>query len=127
MTVVDRELASLRKQGLWLLREAEFTWKKSQVRPLLWAAQKGICYCGCGRVLVSHYRDCRSGDRDTIDHVWPTGRGGADALGNIALATHNCNDRKGSRMPTKEQLKSLERINLTLSWPTRWPDEWGPC
>lgn len=118
MTPLDREAQALLRQGKRLLREAEYTWTKPAARVLLWAAQDGRCYCGCGRVLVPHLRDPRSGDRDTLDHVWPLGAMGPDKLGNLALATHNCNERKGSRLPTEQEQEALRIINEKLGWPT---------
>lgn len=115
----DREAHALLRQGQRLLSEAEYTWTKHQARVLLWAAQDGRCYC-CDRVLVPHLRDPRSGDRDTLDHVWPLGAQGPDKLGNLALAAHNCNERKGSRLPTEHEQEELSRINERLGWPTPW-------
>lgn len=119
MTPEEREARHLLRQGQRLLSEAEYTWAKIQVRPLLWAAQDGVCLC-CDRKLVSHYRFPLSGDRDTIDHVWSKGTGGPDKLGNLALMTHNCNNRKGSRLPTQQEMEALQAINERLGWPTPW-------
>lgn len=67
---------------------------------------------------MPHLRYPRSGDRDTLEHVWPKACGGPDTLGNIALATHNCNRRRGSRPPTLEDIRRLHAVNQRLGWPT---------
>lgn len=119
MTPGEREARALLRQGQRLLSEAEYTWAKAQVRTLLWEAQDGLCLC-CERRLVSHHRRPRCGDRDTLDHVWPKGAGGPDKLGNLGLMTHNCNHRKGSRLPTRYEMEALQKINERLGWPTPW-------
>lgn len=106
----------LYRAGRRLLWECEWTYDGHHARQLLWEAQGGICGC-CDRLLLSRYRHPRSGDQDTIDHVWPRGFGGPDKLGNILLLTRNCNNRKGSRPPTARILATLERVNLALGWP----------
>lgn len=107
----------LRSAGLWLLSQGEWNYDAKHARVLLWDAQDGRCGC-CGRALVPHLRQPRSGDRDTIDHVWPLGVYGPDKLGNILLLTANCNHRKGSRPPPDHLLDTLERVNAALGWPT---------
>lgn len=108
------EARLLRQQGHRLLW-SEYTWAKPVVRDLLWAVQDGRCLC-CERRLQPHLRYPRCGDRDTIDHVWPVGFGGPDRLGNVALMTNNCNNRKGSRLPTQLELDRLRDINRVLGW-----------
>lgn len=117
MTPTELEAQSLLRRGRRLLADAEYTWSKWQARNLLWEAQDGKCLC-CGRVLMPHLRYPRSGDRDTLEHVWPKGVGGPDKLGNLALTTHNCNARKGSRLPTYGEIERLDEINRRLGWPT---------
>jgi 5-methylcytosine-specific restriction endonuclease McrA len=94
----------------------EFSWEKHHVRILLWEAQEGGCLC-CGKQMVGRYAQPRSGDRDTIDHVVPLGAYGRDKLGNLALMTHLCNQRKGSRWPNPGELLRLHQINIKLGWP----------
>jgi 5-methylcytosine-specific restriction endonuclease McrA len=90
----------------------------------MWEAQTDLyapgvrCGCGCGRQLVSRKHFPSSGDRDTLDHVWPKAFGGPDSLGNLMLLTRNCNDRKAQARPSTEQIKLLEQINTRLGWPT---------
>lgn len=67
---------------------------------------------------MSRYRYERSGDRDTLDHVWPQAFRGPDKLGNLVLLTHKCNHRKGQRWPTKLEITRLKMVNARLGWPT---------
>jgi 5-methylcytosine-specific restriction endonuclease McrA len=50
-----------------------------------------------------------------IDHIHPRSRGGSDRVSNLAIACHDCNQRKGS-MPLAEFLPNQpERIRKTLA------------
>lgn len=102
-----------------MLRTMEFTWEKHHVRELLWQAQDGCCL-GCGRPMLPRYRFARSGDADTIDHVWPKGAGGPDKLGNLALMHHKCNVKKKNHLPPPDQIARLRALNYRLGWPTPW-------
>lgn len=115
MTPAELEARSLLRRGQRLRFDAEYSWAKWQARILLWEAQDGRCLC-CDRLLLPHLRYPRSGDRDTLEHVWPKSAGGPDRLGNIVLATYNCNNRKGSRMPTPDEVQRLDEINRKLGW-----------
>ncbi len=63
------------------------------VRAVIWNRDRGTCrYCG-GPARTSFRR------YGEIDHIVPCLRGGSDELGNLALACHICNARKGGRTP----------------------------
>lgn len=107
----------LLRAGRQLLLAGEWTYDRRHARQLLWEAQDGICAC-CDRLLLSRYRFPLSGDQDTLDHVWPQGFGGPDKLGNLVLLTRNCNNRKGGRWPTEQDVVMLAAVNRVLGWPT---------
>lgn len=44
------------------------------------------------------------GAKATFDHVIPQAYGGADVAGNIVLAHRRCNQSKGDRLPTPEEV-----------------------
>jgi len=72
--------------------------------------QGGCCfYCG-GPV----------GAKATFDHLIPQAYGGTDDPGNIVLAHRRCNQMKGDRLPTPEELDRLiaQRRHSRLGvWP----------
>lgn len=87
------------------------------VRELLWEAQgQGCIYCDTQ--MLPHRRHRGHRYRDTLEHVWPRALGGVDWPGNLALACDQCNNRKGERGPTSEQLDRLRQLNEVLGWPT---------
>ncbi|HYD98564.1 MAG TPA: HNH endonuclease [Alphaproteobacteria bacterium] len=49
------------------------------------------------------------GAKATFDHVIPQAFGGTDDPGNIVLAHRRCNQRKGDRLPTGEEIERLVR------------------
>lgn len=60
---------------------------------------RGLCgYCG------------KRGN--TIDHVVPQSRGGADSWDNTVLACGKCNNRKGSRTPAEAGLKLRAELRV---------------
>lgn len=120
----DTSQRLLLRAGRRLRSLSEYTYAKADARVLLWQAQGDFCGCGCGRTLVSHLRFPRDGNRDTIDHVWPKAFGGPDKLGNLLLLTRVCNDEKGQRAPSPEQVAVLRAVNARLGWLTpEWFDE----
>ena len=51
------------------------------------------------------YCDEPVGTKATFDHVIPLAYGGADETANIVLAHRRCNQRKGDRLPTPEEVE----------------------
>lgn len=45
----------------------------------------------------------------TDDHVWPIDRGGTNTR-NILFACAPCNNRKGNRLPSEEEMETLRRV-----------------
>lgn len=45
----------------------------------------------------------------SVDHIWPTSRGGPDTVLNVALAHRDCNSRRGAPYPTPELIAWLYR------------------
>lgn len=65
---------------------------------------------------------CGAKENLTIDHVFPSSRGGKNEWENLVCCCNNCNTRKGNRTPTEAGmiLKSIpkapyNRIHLTIS------------
>lgn len=75
-------------------------------RDRLFAAQDGLCGL-CGGSLPDAYAG-------TIEHVMPRALGGRNA-GNILLAHAECNNIKGCRPPTRDELATLARANDRLA------------
>ena len=48
-----------------------------------------------------------AGAKATFDHLIPRAYGGADDPANIVLAHRRCNQRKGDRLPTTEEIERL--------------------
>lgn len=118
MEPVSYKADSLRWAGASFLKRYNGRATGKRCRLLLWEAQDGKCIC-CGGPLLSRLRFPRSGDRDTIDHVWPRQAYGFDGPGNVALMRWKCNNRKGGRLPTPELLRKLDDVNSRLGWPTK--------
>jgi len=108
----------LLRAGQRMLRRCEHGWSPRDVRILLWEAQDGQCLA-CNLRMTSRLRFPNDGDRDTVDHVHPMGKFGADQLGNLALMHYKCNHRKANRLPTTEEVERLRIVNLKLGWPDR--------
>lgn len=108
----------LKAAGERMLARYEHTFRKHRVRELLWQAQNGNCV-SCGMPMVSRYRYETSGDRDTLDHLWPKSLGGRDGPGNFGLMHHKCNAAKASRLPNAAELERLGQLNAALGWPTK--------
>ena len=119
MSLIGRIAAGrqLLRAGQFLNSRGRFNYDPLHARQLLLEAQQGRCAC-CDRLLMSRWRYPRSGDRDSIDHVWPQGYGGPDCLGNLLLLTTNCNGRKGGRWPDVYQVEVLSCVNRALGWST---------
>ena len=49
----------------------------------------------------------------TIDHVWPTSRGGIDHTINYELICQTCNMTKGNILPTISRIKALSSACIT--------------
>ena len=120
----DYKTDSLRWAGASFWRRYGGRVSGGRCRVLLWEAQDGKCL-RCGGPMVSRNRFPRSGDRDTVDHVWPKGAYGWDGPGNVCLMHWKCNNRKGSRLPDDELMRKLHDINDRLDWPTKLR-EWEP-
>lgn len=43
-------------------------------------------------------RHCGTGDRLTVDHIYPVSLGGGDEMENLQTLCHSCNSRKGARL-----------------------------
>lgn len=67
------------------------TWEDAQLMDIL---QGGRCFY-CGEPV---------GAKATFDHVIPQAYGGADMAANIVLAHRRCNQAKGDRLPTPEEV-----------------------
>ncbi len=66
------------------------------------------------------YCDHPLGAKATFDHVIPQAYGGVDAPGNVVLAHRRCNQIKGDRLPTAEEVDRLlvQRRSSRLGvWP----------
>jgi 5-methylcytosine-specific restriction endonuclease McrA len=64
---------------------------------LMEIAQGGLCF-HCGKPV---------GGAATDDHLIPRAYGGADVPGNVVLAHRRCNQLKGDRLPTAEEVERL--------------------
>lgn len=51
----------------------------------------------------------------TRDHFNPRSLGGKITLGNYVASCHNCNQKKGDRLPTKEEKKKLSKLFRRLA------------
>jgi 5-methylcytosine-specific restriction endonuclease McrA len=107
--------------GQSALRAFRRNWSKRGVRELLWEAQDGRCI-SCDTRLQRRDKHPNDGDRDTIEHVHPLQKGGADGLGNLALSHHKCNHLKANKLPNEAEISRLQEINAKLGWPNHTPD-----
>lgn len=64
---------------------------------LMTIAQGGRCF-HCGEPV---------GAKATDDHLIPRAYGGADVPGNVVLAHRRCNQLKGDRLPTAQEVERL--------------------
>ncbi|MGQ9365717.1 HNH endonuclease [Azospirillum sp. ST 5-10] len=64
---------------------------------LMDVAQGGRCFY-CGEPV---------GRQATFDHLIPQAYGGVDSPGNVVLAHRRCNQKKGDRLPTPEEVERL--------------------
>lgn len=84
---------------------AERRWIAEQrIRGRIWELQDHLCY-------LCH--DPVQFEVMTLDHVWPKSRGGKRPQ-NILGAHTGCNNAKGDRVPTREEMAYLRRINERL-------------
>ncbi len=60
-------------------------------------AQGGLCFY-CAKPV---------GGQATDDHLIPKAYGGADVTGNVVIAHRRCNQIKGDRLPTAEEVGRL--------------------
>lgn len=60
-------------------------------------AQSGRCF-HCGEPI---------GAKATDDHLIPRAYGGADVAGNVVLVHRRCNQLKGDRLPTAQEVERL--------------------
>lgn len=77
---------------------------------LLDVIQGGRCFY-CGEPV---------GAKATFDHVVPRAYGGTDDPGNIVLAHRRCNQLKGDRLPTPDEIERLiaqRRRSRLAVWP----------
>lgn len=113
-----------RAQMLWCVAtDATFVPAEFQGR----AAYAGRCvHCNAQLVVTAE------GDRAlraTLEHIVPRGRGGADALDNLALACGRCNGAKGVRHDPKPRgdpdLEAMiERLRARKAERLREPPAW---
>ncbi len=81
------------------------------VRLLLVAQQDRCFYCG-GSISFDKSRGWL---RATIDHFYPTSRGGSKGISNVVLACDKCNARKRAKKPRLHEL--LKSNKLAAVWP----------
>lgn len=62
----------------------------------MYKTQKGRCHY-CKRRMTHPRCKTQSPTQATVDHQWPSSRGGYDRLFNKVLACSACNNRKGDR------------------------------
>lgn len=89
-------------------------------RSRLYYAQLGLCfYCGDEMLFTGSggdFRNCTSPYRCTVDHITPLGRGGENNLLNKIACCRACNQHKGDRMPTEDELsRAREFQGLAMS------------
>lgn len=76
------------------------------------AAWVGKCL-HCGKKLVVR-DDGRAMGQATLEHVWPQGQGGTDAIANLAVACNGCNREKGSRHDHGKRGERLDKVVAVL-------------
>lgn len=67
----------------------------------------------CGRKLVVS-DDGRPMGEATLEHVWPQGQGGSNALANLAVACSRCNREKGARHDHRKRSERLDEVVAVL-------------
>jgi 5-methylcytosine-specific restriction endonuclease McrA len=77
---------------------------------LLDILQSGRCF----------YCDAPVGAKATVDHLIPRAYGGTDEPANIVLAHRRCNQRKGDRLPTQDEIARLTAQRRRSRIPV-WP------
>ena len=80
--------------------------KVTRLRQIIWATQPHTCWL-CGNP-INNYAEFE------IDHVLPRRHGGTNALTNLrpahgAYSRTKCNQRRGSKLVTKQRPAALER------------------
>lgn len=86
--------------------------RKSSLYAVLWHAQGGLCFY-CKIAMQPRRRLNPNGEFDkraTKDHVFPRGSSGRGLLNNIVLAHNECNNAKGSRQPTPDEIERAREM-----------------
>ncbi len=85
----------------------------------LHAAQKSRCFY-CQQVITLRLPgEPATSMGATIDHFFPKSEAGIDGWGNWVLACRTCNNRKASRLPSREEIAAWNR--LAADWPYARP------
>lgn len=67
----------------------------------------------CGSKLVVR-DDGRAMGQATLEHVWPQGQGGSNAVANLAVACNRCNREKGMRHDHGKHTERLDEVVAVL-------------
>lgn len=85
------------------------------LRSLLRYVQRNRClYCPC-RMVKGTASGPLPRAAETLEHILPRHRGGADCIWNVALACAACNEAKGVALPTREQMEARGRLQRQLA------------
>lgn len=71
----------------------------------LWARQRGICYL-CSRPIE---------EKRNLDHIFPIGRGGRHAIGNLAWTHSGCNLSKGCKLLVEFKYRGIHESSITVN------------
>lgn len=71
-------------------------------REMIFRRCKGECFY-CGTLILE--------DEFSVDHVMPLSRGGSNLLQNLVAACVRCNNRKGDRLPSNQELERAESLH----------------